>query len=98
MSYRLNIGDNKMLRFKIRELISQRQIVEGRSISINEVAEATGIHRATIYRMMNEDGYSTVTSNLEKLCGYFDCRIGDLVEYTNNLKKVRRRRKSKKSK
>jgi putative transcriptional regulator len=87
-----------MLRFRIRELIAEKEKVDGTTLTIIELAKATGIHRATIYRMMNEEGYSTVTSNLEKLCNYFDCKIEALIEYENMNKKVRRRRKSNKLK
>ena len=68
-----------MLRFRLSELIAEKQFSEGRRVTINEVSEVTGINRMTLSRMMNRKGYSTVTDNLDKLCDFFDCPISDLV-------------------
>ncbi len=70
-----------MLRFKIKEMISNKEFADGRRITIGEVAEATGIHRMTLSKMINHRGYNTGTENFDRLCEYFDCQIGDLVEY-----------------
>jgi DNA-binding Xre family transcriptional regulator len=70
-----------MIRFLINELLSEKQFKEGRRITLIEVADATGINRMTLSKMINHKGYSTVTDNLDKLCGFFDCKIDDLVEY-----------------
>ena len=35
----------------------------------------------TLSRMINLKGYSTVTDNLDKLCAYFRCGLGDIAEY-----------------
>ena len=70
-----------MLRFRLSELIAEKQFAEGRRVTINEVADVTGINRMTLSRMMNRKGYSTVTDNLDKLCDFFGCQIGDVVVY-----------------
>lgn len=70
-----------MIRFRLSELIAEKQFSEGRRLTINEVAEVTGINRMTLSRMMNRKGYSTVTDNLDKLCEYFGCQIGDVAVY-----------------
>lgn len=70
-----------MLRFKIKEMIGKKEFVEGRRITIGEVAEAAGIHRMTLSKLINQRGYNTGTENLDRLCAYFECRIEDLVEY-----------------
>jgi putative transcriptional regulator len=76
-----------MIRFKIQELMAQRQFESGKRITLIEIAESTGINRMTISRMINTKGYSTVTENLDKLCAYFDCRIEDIIEYVADEKK-----------
>lgn len=73
-----------MLRFKIKEMIGNKEFAEGRRITIGEVAEATGIHRMTLSKMINHRGYNTGTENLDRLCDYFNCQIMDLVEYIPN--------------
>lgn len=70
-----------MLRFKIKEQIGKKEFADGRRVTIGEVAEATGIHRMTLSKMINQRGYNAGTDNLDKLCAFFGCRIEDLVEY-----------------
>ncbi len=69
-----------MLRFKLKERIAAREFDEGRRISLSEVAESTGIGRITLSRMLNR-GTNVRSDTLDRLCAYFDCAIGDLVEY-----------------
>jgi len=70
-----------MLRFKIKEMIAKKEFEEGRRITIAEVAEGAGIHRVTLSKLINRRGISTGTDHLDGLCRYFDCKIGELVEY-----------------
>lgn len=70
-----------MLRFKIKELIAKKEFEEGRRVTIGEVAEAAGIHRMTLSKMINQRGYNTGTENLDRMCTYFGCVVEDIVEY-----------------
>lgn len=70
-----------MIRFKIKELIAKKEFAEGRRITIGEVANAAGIHRMTLSKMINQRGYNTSSENMNRLCEYFDCRLEDLAEY-----------------
>lgn len=72
---------NDMLRFKLKELTAEKEFRERRRITIQEIAEATGLTRNTLSKMLNQHGASVRTENLDRLCAYFDCRIEDLVEY-----------------
>ena len=69
-----------MLRFRLRELIAEKQFQEGKRVTLEEIASATGIHRTTLSKIQNVRGYNTTTDVLDKLCAYFDCEIGDLVQ------------------
>ena len=71
-----------MIRFKLGEQIEKKQFRESRRITIQEVAEATGVNRMTLSKILNHRGYSTGTDILDKLCTYFGCQIGDLAEHT----------------
>jgi len=73
-----------MLRFKIKEMIAKKEFADGRRITIAEVAEAAGIHRMTLSKLINQKGYNTGTDNLDQLCEYFQCEIEELVEYIPN--------------
>lgn len=70
-----------MLRFRLQELMAEKQFQEGRRVTLTELSEATGINRVTLSKMVNHKGYSTVTDNLDRLCSFFNCRIEQLAEY-----------------
>lgn len=70
-----------MIRFFLKERISDLEFRLGRRVTLDEVSKTTGIHRTTLSKIANKKGYNCTTDNLGKLCDYFDCRIEDLVEY-----------------
>uniref|UniRef100_UPI0040470ACF helix-turn-helix domain-containing protein n=1 Tax=Methylotuvimicrobium sp. KM2 TaxID=3133976 RepID=UPI0040470ACF len=70
-----------MLRFKLKELLAEKSFREGRKITLEEVAKLTGVNRATLSKMNNPLGHNTTTNNLDALCKFFDCQIGELVEF-----------------
>ena len=83
-----------MIHLQIKELIATKTAQWGRRVTISEVAEATGISRMTLNRMMRHQGYNNITDHLDKLCTYFQCDLSELVRYVpstvasndNNLK------------
>lgn len=70
-----------MIRFRLQELLAEKQFMDGRKITITELSQATGINRVTLSKMVNQRGYSTVTDNLDSLCRFFNCAVGDVAEY-----------------
>ena len=70
-----------MIRFKLQELLAEKQFKEGRRVTLTELSEVTGINRVTISKLVNHRGYSTVTDNIDQLCKFFDCKVSDLMEY-----------------
>lgn len=70
-----------MIYIQIKEVIQAKSIAWGRRITLNELANATGISRMTLSRMVNNRGYSTVTDQLDKLCTFFECEIHELVKF-----------------
>ena len=70
-----------MLRFKIKPLLAQLEFEQRRKISLGELAAEAGTNRATLSRMVNQPGVVVRTDVLDALCRYFDCAVGDLVEY-----------------
>ena len=69
-----------MLRFKLKERIADKEFAEKRRVSLSEIAEATGIGRITLSRMLNH-GSNVRSDTLDRLCSYFGCRIEELVEH-----------------
>lgn len=74
-----------MIRFRLQELIAEKQFKEGRRVTLTELSEVTGINRVTLSKLVNHRGYSTVTDNLDRLCTYFGCRIEQLVEHVPDM-------------
>lgn len=70
-----------MLRFKLKELLAEKEFQEGRVITMVEVASSTGIHRMTLSKLSNHRGYNPTADVLDRLCNYFNCRIEQLVEH-----------------
>jgi putative transcriptional regulator len=70
-----------MIRFKLAELIEKKQFLESRRITIQEVADACGVNRMTLSKILNHKGYSAGTDIVDRLCKYFACRVEDLMEY-----------------
>ncbi|MFA5591590.1 MAG: helix-turn-helix transcriptional regulator [Lysobacteraceae bacterium] len=70
-----------MIRFRLTELIADKAFKERRVVSLTEVADATGIHRATLSKMANQPGANIGTDIIDKLCKYFGCQPGDLLMY-----------------
>lgn len=70
-----------MLRFRLKELLAEKEFRENRVVTILEVAEATGIHRMTLSKIANRRGYNPTADILDRLCTYFGCRIEQLVEH-----------------
>lgn len=73
-----------MIYLQIQELIIAQKTKWGRKVTLTEVADSTGISRMTLFRMMKNEGYNTVTDHLDKLCAFFECEIHDLVRYVPN--------------
>ncbi|MDD3937573.1 helix-turn-helix domain-containing protein [Rhodoferax sp.] len=73
-----------MIRFKLGEMIEKKQFLEGRRVTINEIATATGLNRMTLSKLLNQKGYGTGTDTMDRLCGYFACRIEDLMEHVSD--------------
>ena len=70
-----------MIRFRLSELIADKAFKERRVVPLTEVAEGTGIHRATLSKVLNQPGTNVGTDIIDKLCRYFRCQPGDLLMY-----------------
>lgn len=70
-----------MIRFKLGEMIEKKQFAEGRRVTINEIAAATGLNRMTLSKILNQKGYGTGSDTVDRLCQYFHCAVEDLMEH-----------------
>lgn len=75
-----NVSTAVELQFNIIQKIKEKNLKEGSKLSIKDVSRYTGISRPTLYRLSG-NGHSTSIRNVILLCDYFQCEIGDLMEY-----------------
>ena len=86
-----------MIRLKIKELLAEASFRKGERVRLEDVAAATGIHRATLSALSSPRSCNTSTDNLDRLCHYFGCQIQDIAEYVPSEPPAPRKRKKKAS-
>lgn len=79
--YEQLVSETDVIRFRLEELLADKAFAEGRRIEWQEVAVQSGIHRTTLSRMLNQRGYNASMSNIDALCRFFGCQVGDLAVY-----------------
>ena len=70
-----------MIRFRLKELIAEKGFQEDRRVTLDEVAQRTGVHRTTLSKIANQRGYNTTTDILNKLCEYFGVPLENVAEH-----------------
>lgn len=70
-----------MIRLRLAELLADESFRRGRRVELLEVAQATGIHRTTLSKMVNVRGYNATLANIDSLCKFFRCGVGDIATY-----------------
>lgn len=78
------------IRFRLKERMADQEFRERRTVTLKDVAEQTGVHRVTLSKLANNKPYDVRISTIERLCSYFGCEIGDLVEYVPERPKPHR--------
>lgn len=69
-----------MIRFRVKQRIADRQFQTGRHTSLTEVARAIGVTRGTLSKMANQSDYNATLNLVDRLCTYFDCEVGEIIE------------------
>lgn len=77
-------GSFTLIRFRLPELTADKAFRERRVVSMSEIAQATGIHRATLSKIANQPGVNIGTDIVDRLCQYFRCQPGDLLVYVDD--------------
>ena len=68
----------------MQELMADYQYQHGKKLTFEELAEQTGIHRATLSKIANQRNAPTRTDNIDRLCKFFKCQVGDIMEYVED--------------
>lgn len=61
--------------------MADRAFKTGRTITISEIANETGIARRVLTSIANERGYNAGVENVDKLCRYFGCAVENVMTY-----------------
>lgn len=59
-----------------------RLLMAERNINMTELANKTGLSRSTISNIYNEKSKRIDLVTLHKLCNFFGCGVGDLLQIT----------------
>lgn len=70
-----------MIRFRLKELIAKWEYKNGEKLTLEKLADKVTIHRVTLSKIANIRGYSTTTDNVDKICEFFGCKVGALMEH-----------------
>ena len=73
-----------MFRFKLKERIADLEFRQRRRITLQEIADATGLSRMTLSKLANQHGAVVRTDVIDALCKYFQCDVGDLMQYVED--------------
>lgn len=52
-----------------------------KKLKISDAVRDTGINRGTLTRLYHEQATRVELEVIGKLCAYFDCEVGELLEY-----------------
>jgi putative transcriptional regulator len=69
------------IRSNIRLLHAQKETKEGRSIPYREISDKTGISTRTLSQLFNNETTLYAANTLSRLCAFYGCRVGDLIEF-----------------
>jgi len=70
------------IHYKLQKLIELKEKNEGKKISQAAIAREIGVQRSVVNKLVTGKDYVTTTTTLNALCAYFECKIGDLIEYS----------------
>ena len=73
-----------MIVIKLREAIAAFEKRTGTTLSYADLAERTGLARATIEALGSRSSYNTTLKTIDKLCQTLGCELSDLLEYSEN--------------
>lgn len=72
-----------MIRILLRQKMDEMSFETRKRVTMNEIADTTGISRPTLTRIANVPGYNTNTDTIDSLCKFFKCTPGELLMYVD---------------
>lgn len=74
------------IRCKVAMLMAEKGYREGRRVTMREVGEAIGVSLQTVSNMAHKPDYTIKSKHLARLCEYFECDVGKILEYVPDKK------------
>jgi putative transcriptional regulator len=74
-----------MIRFYLQERIAEHKFKTGKKVTLEMIAQATGVSKITLSRISSQRGYNTTTDNIDKLCRFFGCSVADMMEHVEDF-------------
>jgi putative transcriptional regulator len=68
----------KVVEIKLKEIIKKRGY---ESVSYRKLSEEMSISHVALWKMINGKPYNPSLEMLDKLCTFFKCRPGDILEH-----------------
>ncbi|MCS4309278.1 putative transcriptional regulator [Rheinheimera pacifica] len=62
-------------------LIEKKSFDDQKRVTLIDISEATGIHRATLSRILHKPGFNTTVDIIDRLCTYFKVPVEQLIEH-----------------
>ena len=56
----------RMIRYRLKELIAEKEFQDGKRLTLEKLAKDTGLHRTTLSKIANNKGYNATTDILDK--------------------------------
>jgi putative transcriptional regulator len=74
-----------MIKSKLKLLIAYREVATGQKITYESLGAQVGLSKNTLARLAEGKTDRIEFSTLDKLCRYFQCQIGDLIEHQSDM-------------
>ncbi|MHC8516183.1 helix-turn-helix domain-containing protein [Sporosarcina sp. ITBMC105] len=65
-------------------IIKLRETMKKKNFNIGKLAEATGMHRNGISKILNDKNSGIEYETIDKLCKALNCKVGDIIEYVTD--------------
>ena len=75
-----------MIRSKLKLLIAEREVEHAERITYESLGLAVELSKNTLARLAENKTDRVDFTTIDKLCTYFNCTIGDLLEYVPEKK------------
>ena len=70
-----------MIILRLREVIRDYERRTGERLTYTQIAERTGLSRATVETLASRPSYNTTLSTVDKLCAVLGCSLTDLLSH-----------------